>query len=213
MNRSAWSMTGRRFRLLHASDLDTLPLCGTCKEMERLLKDRAWACAGDDEWGFCGVGVYLTGTPVAYVLVTPALYVPRRHPLARGANADAAALLALYVEGTHPQHALGKQAVQRLAAKLVDQRNINAIDAASSDRGFCQRPSRGWLAANGFRALDDGVRHRLDLRATRSWLPNPQAVVRQVAGIVRPAAPPHPAGLTDPALQVAHRDLIGSGSL
>jgi len=76
--------------------------------------------------------VYVSGEPMAYALVTPALYVPRRHPLARGANADAAALLALYVEGAHPQHGLGKQAIQRLAAKLVDQRNINAIDAASS---------------------------------------------------------------------------------
>ncbi|MHB1008813.1 MAG: hypothetical protein ACYC1E_06110 [Propionibacteriaceae bacterium] len=211
MNRSAWPITGRRFRLLHASDLDTLPLCGTCKEMERLLKDRAWAQAGDDEWGFCGVGVYVNGSPVAYVLVTPALYVPRRHPLARGANADAAALLALYVEGSHPQHTLGKQAVQRLAAKLVDQRNINAIDAASSDRGFCQRPSRGWLAANGFRALDDGVRHRLDLRATRGWLPNPHAVARQVVEIVRPVSPPHPAGLAEPRITMSQHDLARSG--
>ena len=208
MNRPAWPINGRRFRILHASDLDTLPLCGTCKEMERLVKDRAWADAGDDEWGFCGVGVYVAGKPVAYALVTPALYVPRRHPLARGANADAAALLALYVEGTPPQQALGKQAVQRLAAKLVDQRNINAIDAASSERGVCQRPSRNWLQANGFRPLDDGVRHRLDLRATRVWLPSPQEVVRQVADIVRPVTPPQAAGLTDHSLHVAHRELV-----
>jgi hypothetical protein len=210
MNRPAWPINGRRFRLLHASDLDSLPVCGTCKEMEKLLKDRAWAHAGDAEWGFCGVGVYVTGIPVAYVLVTPALYVPRRHPLAQGANADAAALLALYVEGAHPQQALGKQAVQRLAAKLVTQRNINAIDAASSERGICQRPSRGWLSANGFRPLGDGVRHRLDLRATRVWLPSPQDMVRQVAEIVRPAAPPSPAGLTEPRRSSSHRELVGS---
>lgn len=210
MNRPAWPINGRRFRILHASDLDTLPLCTTCKEMDRLVKDRVWADAGDDEWGFCGVGVYAAGEPVAYALVTPALYVPRRHPLARGANADAAALLALFVEGAHPQHALGKQAIQRLAAKLVDQRNINAIDAASSERGICQRPSRNWLTANGFRPLDDGVRYRLDLRATRVWLPSPQEMVRQVAGIVRPAAPPHPAGLAEPSLHAAHQELVGS---
>jgi hypothetical protein len=210
MNRPAWPINGRRFRLLHASDLDTLPLCTTCKEMEKLVKDRMWADAGDDEWGFCGVGVYVAGAPVAYALVTPALYVPRRHPLARGANADAAALLALYVEGAHPQHALGKQSIQRLAAKLVDQRNINAIDAASSERGTCQRPSRNWLVAAGFRPLDDGVRYRLDLRATRVWLPSPHEVVRQVAEIVRPAAPPSPAGLTEPRLNVVHQELVGS---
>ncbi|HEY5484148.1 MAG TPA: hypothetical protein VIK31_10110 [Propionibacteriaceae bacterium] len=210
MSRSPRSFTGRRFRLLHASDLESLPLCGTCKEMERLVKDRTWADAGDDEWGFCGVGVYASGDPMAYVLVTPALYVPRRHPLARGANADAAALLALYVEGAHPQHGLGKQAVQRLAARLVDQRNIDAIDAASSERGTCQRPSRGWLAANGFRPLDDGVRHRLDLRGTRVWLPSAQEMVRQVADIVRPAAPPHPAGLTDPRLNAVPRELVSA---
>ncbi len=210
MNRPAWPTNGRRFRLLHASDLGTLPLCTTCKEMEKLVKDRVWADAGDDEWGFCGVGVYAGGEPVAYALVTTALYVPRRHPLARGANADAAALLALYVEGEHPQHALGKQAVQRLAARLVDQRNINAIDAASSERGVCQRPSRNWLQANGFRPLDDGVRYRLDLRATRVWLPSPQEMVRHVAGIVRPAAPPHPAGRTEPSLPGVHRELVGT---
>jgi hypothetical protein len=210
MNRPAWPINGRRFRLLHASDLDTLPLCGTCKEMEKLVKDRAWARAGDAEWGFCGVAVYMSGQPVAYALVTPALYVPRRHPLARGANADAAALLAVYVEDDQPQAALGKQALQRLAAKLVDQRNIDAIDAASSERGICQRPSRGWLAANGFRPLDDGVRHRLDLRATRVWLPSPQEMVRQVAEIVRPAAGPQPAGLAEHSLATTHRELVGT---
>ena len=210
MNRPAWPINGRRFRLLHASDLDSLPLCATCKDVEKLVKDRAWAEAGDDEWGFCGVGVYVSGEPMAYVLVTPALYVPRRHPLARGANADAAALLAVYVDGAHPQHGLGKQAVQRLAAKLVAQRNINAIDAASSERGTCQRPSRGWLAANGFRPLDDGVRHRLDLRGTRVWLPSPQEMVRQVADIVRPVTPPTPAGRSEPGLSAAHRELVGT---
>jgi len=210
MNRPAWPINGRRFRLMHAADLDTLPLCTTCKEMEKLVKDRAWADAGDDEWGFCGVGVYVSGAPVAYALVTPALYVPRRHPLARGANADAAALLALYVEGAHPQHALGKQAIQRLAAKLVDQRNINAIDAASSERGTCQRPSRGWLAANGFRPLDDGVRHRRDLRGTRVWLPSAHEVVRQVADIVRPVTPPTPAGRSEPGLSATHRELVST---
>lgn len=210
MNRPAWPISGRRFRLVHASDLESLPLCGTCKEMEKLLKDRAWARAGDNEWGFCGVAVYSAGKPVAYVLVTPALYVPPRHPLARGANADAAALLALYVEGAHPQQALGKQALQRLAAKLVDQRNIDAIDAASSERGICQRPSRGWLSANGFVPLDDGVRHRLDLRGTRVWLPSPQEMVRQVADIVRPATPPQPAGRTDPGISAAHRESVGT---
>jgi GNAT superfamily N-acetyltransferase len=210
MNRPAWPINGRRFRLLHASDLDSLPLCQTCKEMEKLVKDRAWARAGDDEWGFCGVGVYVAGQPVAYALVTAALYVPARHPLARGANADAAALLALYVEGAHTQHVLGKQAIQRLAANLVDQRNINAIDAASSERGVCQRPSRGFLAANGFRPLDDGVRHRLDLRGTRVWLPSPQEMVRQVADIVRPATPPQPAGRADPGLSATHREPVGT---
>jgi len=210
MSRTPRSFTGRRFRLLHASDLESLPLCATCKEMERLIKDRAWADAGDDEWGFCGVGVYVSGEPMAYALVTPALYVPRRHPLSRGANADAAALLALYVEGAHPQHGLGKQAIQRLAAKLVDQRNINAIDVASSERGTCQKPSRGWLGANGFRPLDDGVRHRLDLRGTRVWLPSPQEMVRQVADIVRPVAPPHPAGLNEPRLNASHQELVST---
>lgn len=209
MNRPAWPVNGRRFRLLHACDLEALPLCGTCKEMEKLVKDRVWAEAGDDEWGFCGVGVYVSGKPVAYALVTPALYVPRRHPLARGANADAAALLAVYVDGAHPAQALGKQAVQRLAAKLVDQRNIDAIDAASSERGICQRPSRNWLQATGFRPLDDGVRHRLDLRATRVWLPSPQEMVRQVVGIVRPAAPPQPAGLGEPRLHAVQQELVG----
>jgi len=210
MNRPAWPINGRRFRLLHASDLESLPLCGTCKEMEKLVKDTGWAVAGDDEWGFCGVGVCAGGDVKAYVLVTPALYVPRRHPLARGANADAAAMLALYVEGVHPQHSLGKQAVQRLAAKLVDQRNINAIDVASSDRGICQRPAKKWLMANGFRPLDDGVRLRLDLRSTRVWLPRPQEMVRQVADIVRPAAPPHPAGLAEPRLHATQRELVSA---
>lgn len=206
MGRTAWSLSGRRFRALHAGDLDTLPLCTTCREMERLVTDRTWAEAGDDAWGFCGVGVFVSGSAVAYALVTPALYVPRRHPLARGANADAAALLALYVEGAHPQHALGRQVVQRLAARLVDQRHIAAIDSASSERGVCQRPARSWLVANGFRPLGDGVRHRLDLGGTRTWLPSPQDVVRQVVGAVRPVPPPTPAGLSEPL--PVHRELV-----
>src|SRR5665647_3241053 len=161
MNRTPRSFTGRRFRLLHASDLDSLPLCATCKEMERLIKDRAWADAGDDEWGFCGVGVYVSGEPMAYALVTPALYVPRRHPLSRGANADAAALLALYVEGAHPQHGLGKQAIQRLAAKLVDEGDQQHGGRARHD-GAGEAVLVGGPSARA--AVDRGDAAGLDLR-------------------------------------------------
>ena len=210
MDRAPWGLPSRRYRALHASDLGQLPLCGTCHDVEKLVANRAWADAGDAEWGFCGVGVYVGGKPVAYALVTPALYVPRRHPLAIGANADAAALLAVYVEDDQPVRAFAKQAVQRLAARLVDQRNIDAIDAAASDRGLCLRPSRGWLESTGFRPLDDGVRHRLDLHATRAWLPRPHEVVRQVAGLVIPVTPPAPAGLTEPSLREAVREPVSA---
>ncbi len=211
MSRSGWPLPSRRYRPLHASDLGDLPLCATCHDVEKLVAHRAWANAGDAEWGFCGYGVFVDGAPVGYALVTPALYVPRRHPLAVGANADAAALLAVYVADGHPDRAMAKQAVQRLAARLVDQRNINAIDAASSDRGLCQRPSRGWLESTGFRPLDDGVRHRMDLRATRVWLPSPHEVVRQVAGMVMPASPPRPAGLSEPGLREAVQESVPVG--
>ncbi|MDO5285540.1 MAG: hypothetical protein Q4G45_01785 [Actinomycetia bacterium] len=181
--------TSTRFRLLQVSELAGLPWCG-CRERRLLTDDLGWARAGVRDWGLCGVAL-LSGHQVeGFALISPALYVPRGHPLARGANADAAALVALQLPQECP---VGRQLLQGLAARLVDQRRIQALDAAGSETGGCLRPASSWLEESGFVPLADGLRYRLDLRATRSWLPSVSDVLRQVASVVRPLPAPAPA--------------------
>ncbi|HPZ50807.1 MAG TPA: hypothetical protein PLA44_13230 [Propionibacteriaceae bacterium] len=142
-----------------------------------------------DEWGFCGVGCVSDGLLTGYLLVAPALHVPRPHPLAACANADAAALLAVVDDGC------GRRLVQSLAARLVGHRTITAIDAAGSELGTALAPSYTWLDEVGFHPLDqDPNRYRLELAGTRSWLPDVAPLLDRLRGIIRPVPPPEPVG-------------------
>ncbi len=178
-----------RLRALRVADVAGLPWCGACPARRTVTRDLSWAEAAVAEWEMCGVGLFLDGEVEGYALVSPALHVPRTHPLARGANADAAALLVVNLSS---EVVAGRQLVQGLAARLVDQRNITAVDAAWSGSGSCERPSAEWLDSCGFRPLGDGVRARLELGGTRSWLPSVSTVVRHMISAVRTPASPNP---------------------
>ncbi len=171
-------------RRLTPADLAGLPAAGH----EALLGHPSWARAAMDAWGLCGVGDVGDHGVTAYLLVCPALHVPRDHPLALGANADAAALLAASPDAA-------PRLVQGLAARLVGHRTITAVDAAVGTPGTVLAPSPEWLARCGFHPLaSDPCRHRLDLTATRSWLPDLGDWVRRLSDLVQPTPPPEPAG-------------------
>lgn len=172
-------------RPLTSSDL--LPLLAG--SIDPGLLPMTWAEAALDEWGFCGVGCVSDGLLTGYLLVAPALHVPRPHPLAACANADAAALLAVVDDGC------GRRLVQSLAARLVGHRTITAIDAAASELGTALAPSYTWLDEVGFHPLDqDPNRYRLELAGTRSWLPDVAPLLDRLRGIIRPVPPPEPVG-------------------
>ncbi len=174
-----------RTRLLTPTDLAQLDLDGA----EPLLAKAGWARAAMVAWGFCGIACADDGQHTGVILVSPALHVPRDHPLAVGANADAAALLAVVDDGC------GRRLVPALAARLVGRRTIVAIDAAGSAEGSPLAPSYDWLDSVGFHELaGDPDRFRLELRGTRSWLPDLGAVVDRLRALVRPASPPEPVG-------------------
>ncbi len=193
MSPSPWQFgSAGRVRRVLAADLDSLPWCESCSSRSVLSGDPAWALAAENEWGFCGVSIVSDGQTIAAALVSPALYVPRGHRLASAANADAAALLWLRVADERRGGNLGKQLVQGLAARLADQRNIQAIDATCSTEGVCTAPAPAWLDKVGFHALSDGVRYRLDLAAAESWLSRQADVWRQVSQALKPQRPPRP---------------------
>lgn len=184
-----------RLRPLAASDLVRLSEAGhRCRLGPMLVPDAAWAAAAVAEWGMCGVAMVLDGRVVGYALVATPLHVPRTHPLNNGGvNADAAALVAVYVSEAQQRCGYGRQLVQSTAARLVGRRHITAIDAVGSASGVCGAPPSDWLMAVGFQPLTtDPTRYRLDLRGTRSWREDVAGVIQHVIGIVRPL-PPEPA--------------------
>ena len=182
---------GHHLRTLVPADLAGLPAqgCGI------VLDHPTWARAAMSAWGLCGVGCLCRGVVMGFVLVSPALYVPRAHPLSVGANADAAAVLAVVDDGC------GRRLVQSLAARLVGRRSIVAIDAAASPGHPAGpsplTPSPEWLDACGFHPLDaTPLRYRLELDATRTWLPDMGELLRRLGDIVRPVVPPEPVSYT-----------------
>ena len=146
---------GHHLRTLVPADLAGLPAqgCGI------VLDHPTWARAAMSAWGLCGVGCLCRGVVMGFVLVSPALYVPRAHPLSVGANADAAAVLAVVDDGC------SRRLVQSLAARLVGRRSIVAIDAAASP-GHPAGPSPLTPSPEWLDAWDD-VLQRLNERRER----------------------------------------------
>jgi hypothetical protein len=178
---------GRHCIPLTPADLTRLPR----PDCDLVADHEGWARSAFSEYGFCGLGCVDARNPgrlSGYVLVSPALHIPRVHPLAIGANGDAAALLAVGDDGC------GKRLVQALAARLAGQRAIVAIDAAASATGHACAPSYAWLDSVGFRPIEaDPSRYRLELNATRSWLPDLSGFASRLRTLIRPA-PPEPVG-------------------
>lgn len=172
---------------------------------------QSWVDAAAHTWGFCGVQARIGDTPVGHVLISPPLNAPLRGPYASaGVSPDAAVILQFWVDPDHRGRGVGRHLLEELAALLVRRRVAGLEIRASRTGPTCVAPPEDWLLAHGFRVLREDVlasRLRMDLKATRSWLPSWSALVDGVRGLVgRPApAGPEPARRPAPGPEPAHR--------
>jgi hypothetical protein len=150
-------------------------------------------------YGLAGVRVSLPGEAVAVALLTTGPGVPDAHPLAAGGlDHGAVGLLAVLTGpaedclGSSPPTSSSRWLAQALASRLAGRaRSIEAHGVAKS-AATPYAPAAAWLAAAGFRALDQPPhRYRLDLaQAVRSrpldwarrvavgWSPQPAPATR-----------------------------------
>lgn len=187
---------GVRIRPVAASQVAHLPKVGPCPVP--LTQDASWARAAERTWGLAGNAFHCDGDIVGFLLVAPALYVPRRHPLARGGlSVEDAALLVTWLR-PDADDAVGRQLVQHLAGRLSRQKHLTGLDAHAAvtpARATPATPSSVWLEAVGFHPVDQRAhRFRLDFSATRSWMPDVSGWMRAIAVLPRPV-PPEPASL------------------
>lgn len=170
-----------------------------------------WVDAAAHTWGFCGVRARIGDTTVGHVLISPPLNAPLRGPYASaGVSPDAAVILQFWVHPDHRGKGIGRRLLEELAGLLV-RRKVAGLEIRASRTGAtCVAPPERWLLAHGFRVLrEDAVasRLRMDLRATRTWLPSWSAVLDGVRGLVgRPApAGQEPPRRPAPGAEPAHR--------
>jgi len=179
--------------------------------------DALWARAALERWGLCGVALSGAASDTAAqeeqdehdgqrervwaALVSPALQLPSRHPLARWARTPGAAhLVALEVPAGDAQQASTRHLVQGLCRHLHSQ--VDTIEAVGSlRRPSAVAPPVELLLEVGFAPVDeqrgpDQIRLRLDLGQVVRWRPpEVQSALRRLAGLVpHPVAPPEPTG-------------------
>lgn len=124
----------RRLRPLSAADLALLPGDCACGGRRMLAASAAWAHAGIERYGICGVAAFDGAEPIGWLLISPALNLPAAHPLASGPrDADAAQLLQAHVVEAWRGIGIGRQMMQSLAARLVP--SSTGIDAMGSGPG------------------------------------------------------------------------------
>ncbi|QGF23299.1 GNAT family N-acetyltransferase [Raineyella fluvialis] len=172
---------------------------------------QSWVAAAEQTWGFCGVRARIGETGVGHVLISPPLHAPLRGPYASaGVSPDAAVILQFWVDPDHRGRGVGRLMLEELAALLV-RRHVAGLEIRASRSGAtCVAPPLEWLEDHGFRVLrEDAVsaRLRMDLKATRSWLPSWSGLLDAVRGLVgRPApAGPEPARRPASGPEPAHR--------
>lgn len=205
-------MRGSRVRELTPAALAELPpTCTQCPLGDRVTvtSDTTWAHAAHRRWGLCGVSLVTpTGagrTVTGYLLVSPALNVPRSHPLATcPAEPERAVLMgARFLDGAD-ESVVGHRLVQALAARLVSHPATRSIGAVASLVPACTTPGADWLAAVGFHETEERPQlstWQLDLDASVGWRTRVDDALERMAGLIpRPTAPPEPAG---PLLQAS----------
>ncbi len=203
-----------RVEPLQPGGVARLPMvCADCPLPHRIPpgSGQSWVAAAAHTWGFCGVQALIGHVVVGHVLVSPPLNAPVRGPYASaGVSPDAAVILQFYVDPEHRGRGIGRRLLEELAALLV-RRRVAGLEIRAARKGpTCIAPPEDWLLAHGFRVLREdalAARLRMDLRATRTWLPSWAALVEGVRSLAgRPApAGPEPAHRPAPGPEPAHR--------
>ena len=203
-------MSSRRIRPLRATDLPDP--CSSCTFWEAGLNDLAtssdhhdrrgakqdWAEAVTDRWGFCGVMAVNDGSPIGFLTMAPATYVPRLAAFpTTPVSQDAVVVMSVRVLEEFQGKGVGRQLVQSAAA-LVARRDIRALEAVGTYREgpSCMIPA-SWLQAVGFtvvRRHPVTPRLRMDLQTTVRWKPDLGAAWHRLTGLVPAPVAPEPAG-------------------
>lgn len=188
--------TGIRIRPVSATQVPHLPKLGPCPVP--MTADALWARAAERTWGLAGNAFHQDGEVVGFLLVAPALYVPRRHPLTRGGlGVEEAALLAVWIRPGEAD-SVGRQLVQHLAGRLANQKHLTGLDAHAGltpGRVTPATPSAAWLTSVGFHPVDGCPgRFRLDFSATRTWFEDVASWLQAIR-ILPHSIPPEPASL------------------
>ncbi|TDC11224.1 GNAT family N-acetyltransferase [Streptomyces sp. 8K308] len=158
---------------------------------------KAWLTTVLEEWGSCGLLVYVDRRPVGYALYAPPAYVPRAGAFPTSpVSADAVQLITARIELGSQHQGLGRALIQSMAKELLG-RGIRAIEAFGDARWSgprCVLPAE-YLWAVGFettRPHSAFPRLRLELRRAVSWRADMElALDRLLAGArARPAFRP-----------------------
>lgn len=151
------SSVSRRLENLTLDNLGDLPArCRRCIVWEldpvaakaavgcgnRELEKEAWLSATLLEWGSCGKIVYVDSVPAGYALFGPPALVPRSRAFPTSpVAADAALLVAVYVQPEFAGAGLGRVLVQTVVKELA-RRDIKAVEAFGDLRaGGTEGPS------------------------------------------------------------------------
>lgn len=194
-------MQVRRLRPVLSRRLPQLPAtCAVCPlgDQVHFTGDPSWARSAEDRWGWCGVAAHHDGHVVGYALITPALNVPKAHPMTMWPRTpDSAVLVSLRVLDQGQHNAVARQLVQAVAARLVDRVScLEAIGTSAAAR--CTTPATAWLASVGFAADDsprppgcpaDQDRMRMDFSTTSRWAPGLRTVWGAVTDWVHQPSP------------------------
>ncbi|WP_157438835.1 GNAT family N-acetyltransferase [Aestuariimicrobium kwangyangense] len=178
----------RRISTLTPADLADLPSCPG-DHLDVTVAELSWPRLAMDRLGMCGVAAHQSGEVVAYALVAPSFAVPEGHPLAAPPRtADAAALLALWVDDSYARLGWGRHLVQALTARLTGQ--VRCIEASAARTApTCCEPSAEFLGAVGFVPTDLPRRHRIDLNRTVAVEPQWRKAMTRVAEWVQQPRP------------------------
>ncbi len=158
----------------------TCPYCG-----RTVSPDTPWAVAARERWGWIGVSALADGVPVGTILVAPS---------DEATGPSAAMVMVAWVRPGEVRSGLGRHLVQSLSAGLLP-RQTRFIAARGSRRHLsCAALPRDFLRSVGFSRASDERLWRLDLDQTAVERPSLREVLERLVGVIRPVAPPEPAG-------------------
>ncbi|MEO6205967.1 MAG: GNAT family N-acetyltransferase [Mycobacteriales bacterium] len=171
--------------------LDPVGLDRAVEAGDTEFEKESWVSATLLEWGSCGKVVYVEGVPAAYVMYSPAAYVPRSLAFPTSpVSADAVLLMTGQVLPEFEGGGIGRLMLQSLAKDLV-RRNVRAIEAFGDEKGEagkCMLPA-AHLRAVGFKTVRPHHRYprlRLELKSAVSWREDVEVALERLLGSMTP---------------------------